>query len=90
MILIGAAIVVVILWICGVLIFRNKKEPLSRQDKRIAWIFFGGPFMADLFFRRQLTIRELVGWGIFVLVVLLGLAFQHATCLGIGRGQSCT
>ena len=82
-------IAILSIWLLGVVLFRNKPAQLSGRDKIIAWLFFGSPFLVTLFFQRKLTTRELIGWGIFLLVVIAGIAFQEITCLGIGRGQTC-
>jgi hypothetical protein len=54
----------------------------------LAWLFFGGPFIVALF-SRKLTKREIIGWVIFFLILAAGVAFQHITCLGLGRGEVC-
>ena len=82
-------ILIPLIWLVGIVLFRNKPTQLSGRDKIIARLFFGGPFLVTLFFQRKLTTRELIGWGIFLLVAIAGIAFQEITCLGIGRGQTC-
>lgn len=89
LVVIAIGLIIVGSWILGRMLFQGKKGPLTIRDKVLAWLFFGGPFIVDLMYRRNLTKRELIGWGIFVLVFLAGLAFQYITCLGVGRGQSC-
>lgn len=80
---------ILLLWAASPFLFRGEPSTWTTRQKAIAWLFFGGPFLLALF-KRPLTKRELVGWAIFFAILAGGIAFQHLTCLGIGRGQVCS
>lgn len=86
---IGISFLIPAIWLFGLVYFYDKPQELSGRDKAIAWLLFGGPSILSLF-HRKLTKWELIGWGIFLLVVVTGIAFQELTCLGLGRDESCS
>ena len=68
--------------------FGGEPSTWTPRQRMLAWLFFGVPFIAALF-GRKLTKREIIGWAIFFAILAAGVAFQHITCLGLGRGEVC-